>query len=175
MSTRASEPAICRQAMNDSIQKSHPQELARQLYDASFCIVAARFNSDIVEKLVAGAQAALGRCGVSDSAITVLRVAGAYELPLAAQKAARSGRFDAVVALGAVIRGGTPHFEYVSGECMAGLTRVSLDCDIPLGNGVLTVDTIEQALERAGGAEGNKGEEAALAAAELVSLVRSLA
>lgn len=160
--------------MSDAIEKSHPEELARQLYDASFCIVAARFNGDIVEKLVAGARAALTRCGVSESAVTLLRVAGAYELPLAAQKAARTGRFDGIIALGAVIRGGTPHFEFVSGECMAGLSRVSLDCDIPLGNGVLTVDSIEQALERAGGAEGNKGEEAALAAAELVSLVRAL-
>lgn len=161
-------------AGNETIEKSHPEELSRQLYDASFCIIAARFNGHIVEKLVAGARAALERCGVSDSAITVLRVAGAYELPLAAQKAARSGRFDGIVALGAVIRGGTPHFEFVSGECMAGLTRVSLDCDLPLGNGVLTVDTVEQALERAGGSEGNKGEEAALAAAELVSLTRAL-
>lgn len=156
------------------LQKSHPDELARQLYDASFCIVAARFNDAIVAKLIAGALDALGRCGVSESAVTVLRVAGAYELPLAAQKAARTGRFDGIIALGAVIRGGTPHFEYVSGECMAGLTRVSLDCDIPLGNGVLTLDTIEQAIERSGGSEGNKGEEAALAAAELVSLVREL-
>jgi len=160
--------------MSDDIQKSHPDELARQLYDASFCIIAARFNEAIVDKLIMGAVDALARCGVSDSAVTVLRVAGAYELALAAQRAARTGRFDGIIALGAVIRGGTPHFEYVSGECMAGLTRVSLDCDIPLGNGVLTVDTVEQALDRAGGSVGNKGEEAALAAAELVSLVREL-
>jgi len=158
----------------DHVQKSHPAEIARQLYDASFCIIAARFNGDIVERLVEGAESALQRVGVSGSAIEILRVAGAYELPLAAQKAARTGRFDGIVALGAVIRGGTPHFEYVSGECMSGLTRVSLDCDIPLGNGVLTVDTVEQALDRAGGAEGNKGGEAALAAAEMVSLMRQL-
>jgi 6,7-dimethyl-8-ribityllumazine synthase len=155
-------------------EKSHPEELSRRLYDAAFCIVAARFNGDIVERLIVGARAALERSGVSPSAIEVLRVAGAYELPFAAQTAARTGRFDGIVALGAVIRGGTPHFEFISAECMAGLTRVSLDCDIPLGNGVLTVDTVEQAAERAGGAEGNKGEEAALAAAELVSLVRRL-
>ncbi len=133
-----------------------------------------RFNGAIVERLIAGAQSALERCGVRRSAIEVLRVAGAFELPLAAQKAARTQRFDGIVALGAVIRGGTPHFEFVSGECMAGLTRVALDCDMPLGNGVLTVDTVEQALERAGGSEGNKGEEAALAAAELVALAREL-
>ncbi len=155
-------------------EKSHPEELSRRLYDASFCIVAARFNGDIVDRLIAGARAALERSGVTPSAIEVLRVAGAYELPFAAQAAARTGRFDGIVALGAVIRGGTPHFEYISAQCMAGLARVSLDCNIPLGNGVLTVDTAEQAVERAGGREGNKGEEAALAAAELVSLVRRL-
>ncbi len=155
-------------------EKSHPEELTRQLYDASFCIVAARFNSDIVERLIDGAQAALVRVGVKPSAIAVIRVAGAYELPFAAQRSARSGRFDGIVALGAVIRGGTPHFEFISAECMAGLARVALDCDIPLGNGVLTVDTAQQAADRAGGDEGNKGEEAALAAAELVSLARQL-
>jgi len=157
-----------------TVEKSHPEELARQLYDASFCIIAARFNSDIVERLVDGARAALERAGVRPSAIEVLRVAGAYELPFAEQRAARTGRFDGIVALGAVIRGGTPHFEFISSECMAGLTRVSLDCDIPLGNGVLTVDTPAQAAERAGGKDGNKGEEAALAAAELVCLARQL-
>ena len=157
-----------------SVEKSQPEELSRQLYDASFCIIAARFNSAIVNKLIGGAQAALERAGVRASAIEVLRVAGAYELPLAAQQAARSGRFDGIVALGAVIRGGTPHFEYIASECMSGLTRVSLDCDIPLGNGVLTVDTVAQANDRAGGSEGNKGEEAALAAVELVSLTRQL-
>lgn len=156
------------------IDKSHPDAQALTLYDASFCIVAARFNAAIVDKLVDGALAALTACGVSDSAVDVVRVAGAFEVPLAVQKAARSGRYDGVIALGAVIRGGTPHFEYVSGECMAGLTRVMLDCDIPLGNGVLTVDTVEQALERAGGSEGNKGEEAALAAAEMLTLARQL-
>ncbi len=155
-------------------EKSHPQELARQLYDASFCIVAARFNSAIVDRLITGAEEALARAGVRPSAIEVVRVAGAYELPFAAQRAARSGRFDGIVALGAVIRGGTPHFEYISAECMAGLTRVALDCDIPLGNGVLTVDTAQQAADRAGGSAGNKGQEAALAAAELVTLARQL-
>lgn len=158
----------------DTLQKSHPAEISTQLYDASFCIIAARFNGGIVDRLVEGAESALQKSGVSSSAIETVRVAGAYELPLAAQQAARTGRFDGIIALGAVIRGGTPHFEYVSGECMSGLTRVSLDCEIPLGNGVLTVDTVEQALERTGGAEGNKGEEAALAAAELVSLLRQL-
>lgn len=154
--------------------KAHPEELQRRLYDASFCIVAARFNGAVVERLVEGARAALLRQGVAESGIEVERVAGAFELPLAAQTLARTGRFDGLVVLGAVIRGGTPHFEYISGECMAGLTRVALDTGVPIGNGVLTVDTAEQADERAGGAEGNKGEEAALAAAELVQLLRRL-
>jgi len=154
--------------------KSHPDELRYRLYDASFCIIAARFNGAVVEKLITGATTALQQSGVNPSAIEVMRVAGAFELPLAAQMAARTQRFDGIVALGAVIRGGTPHFEFISAECMAGLSRVALECNMPLGNGVLTVDSIQQALERAGGAEGNKGAEAALAAAELVTLQRGL-
>ena len=160
--------------MTDTPAKSHPAPQRRQLYDASFCIVAARFNADIVDRLVEGARQALRDNGVSESGIELVRVPGAFELPLAAQAAARTGRYDGLVVLGAVVRGGTPHFEYVSGECTRGLGRVALDCHIPLGNGVLTVDTMEQALDRAGGAEGHKGTEAALAAVEMVCVLRDL-
>lgn len=160
--------------MNENIQKSRPQNLQKQLYGASFCILAARFNGEIVERLAEGAHVALLASGVQQSAIDLFHVAGAFELPLAAQRVAATARYDGIVVLGAVIRGGTPHFEFISGECMAGLSRVMLDSGIPLGNGVLTVDTLEQALDRAGGAEGNKGEEAALAAIELVNLLREL-
>jgi 6,7-dimethyl-8-ribityllumazine synthase len=158
--------------MNSTPDKSHPEEIPRQLYDASFCIVAARFNAEIVTTLVEGARKALLRHGVAASAIQVLSVPGAFEVPLAAQRAARSGRFDGIVALAAIVRGGTPHFDYVSSESIGGLGRVALECDIPVGNGVLTVDSMQQAVDRAGGTEGNKGEEAALAAIEMVHLLR---
>jgi 6,7-dimethyl-8-ribityllumazine synthase len=158
--------------MNSTPDKSHPEEIPRQLYDASFCIVAARFNAEIVTTLVEGARKALLRHGVAASAIQVLSVPGAFEVPLAAQRAARSGRFDGIVALAAIVRGGTPHFDYVSAESIGGLGRVALECDIPVGNGVLTVDSMQQAVDRAGGTEGNKGEEAALAAIEMVHLLR---
>lgn len=158
--------------MNSTPDKSHPEEIPRQLYDASFCIVAARFNAEIVTTLVDGARKALLRHGVAASAIQVLSVPGAFEVPLAAQRAARSGRFDGIVALAAIVRGGTPHFDYVSSESIGGLGRVALECDIPVGNGVLTVDSMQQAVDRAGGTEGNKGEEAALAAIEMVHLLR---
>jgi len=158
--------------MNPTPEKSHPEELRRQLYDAAFCIVAARFNSDIVEALVEGARSALERHGVSESAIDIIRVPGAFEIPLAAQRAARSGSYDGIVALGAVVRGGTPHFDFVSTESIGGLGRVALECDLPVGNGILTVDTMQQAVDRAGGEEGNKGEEAALAVIEMVHLFR---
>ena len=155
-------------------EKSRPDTQQRQLYDASFCIVAARFNADIVDVLVTGARETLLANGVVESAIEILYVPGAFEVPLAAQRAARSGRFDGIVALAAIVRGGTPHFDYVSAESIGGLGRVALDCDIPVGNGVLTVDTMQQAVDRAGGSEGNKGAEAALAAIEMVHLLRDL-
>ncbi|MEC9374855.1 MAG: 6,7-dimethyl-8-ribityllumazine synthase [Pseudomonadota bacterium] len=144
------------------------------LHDASFCIVAARFNLEIVSSLTEGAKSALIRHGVSESAIELIAVPGAFEVPLAAQRAAKSGNYDGIVALAAIVRGGTPHFDYVSSQSIGGLGRVSLECDIPVGNGVLTVDNIEQALDRAGGKEGNKGEEAALAAIDMVHLLRYL-
>jgi 6,7-dimethyl-8-ribityllumazine synthase len=160
--------------MNDVPDKSKPDESPRMLYDASFCVVAARFNGEIVGALIEGARTALLRHGVAESAIELVSVPGAFEVPLAAQRAARSGNFDGIVALAAIVRGGTPHFDYVSAESIGGLGRVALECDIPVGNGVLTVDNMEQALDRAGGVEGNKGEEAALAAIEMVHLLRHL-
>ena len=155
-------------------EKHQPEELQRHLYGASFCIVAARFNGEIVAALTRGARAALLRHGVAESAIQVVSVPGAFEVPLAAQQVARTGRFDGIIALAAVVRGGTPHFDYVSSQSIGGLGRVSLDCSIPIGNGILTVDTMQQAVDRAGGSEGNKGEEAALAALEMVHLLRDL-
>jgi 6,7-dimethyl-8-ribityllumazine synthase len=160
--------------MSNTLDKSQPAEVRRNLYDAAFCIVAARFNAAVVDELVAGACAALRRHGVTESAIEVLHVPGAFEVPLAAQSAARSGRFDGIVALATVVRGGTPHFDYVSSQSIGGLGRVTLECNIPIGNGILTVDTMQQAIDRAGGSEGHKGEEAALAAVEMVVLQREL-
>lgn len=139
-----------------------------------FCIVSSRFNSFIVDQLEAGAVAALIKHGADPADIQIVRVPGAFELPLALQRVAAGGHFAAIVALGAVIRGGTPHFEYVAGECVRGLTQASLRFDIPVSFGVLTVDTLEQAIERAGAKAGNKGAEAALSAIEMVSLLKKL-
>jgi 6,7-dimethyl-8-ribityllumazine synthase len=134
-------------------------------------IAASRFNRFIVEQLVEGARDALARRGVEPS---LLWVPGAFELPLAADRLAASGRFDAVIALGAVIRGGTPHFEYVAGACANGLARVALDRGVPVSFGVLTTDDVEQALARAGTGEGNKGFDAAITALEMVATLRAL-
>ena len=139
-----------------------------------YALVVARFNAFVVERLVDGAVDALVRHGVSREQITIVRAPGSWELPLVARRVARSGRHDAVVALGAVIRGGTPHFDYVAGECTKGLSQVAMECDLPVTFGVLTVDTIEQAIERAGTKAGNKGAEAALAALELVDLLERI-
>lgn len=141
---------------------------------ARYGIAVARFNSFIVDKLLDGALEALQKHGVLDRDITIVRVPGAYELPVAVKKMASSEEYDAIIALGAVIRGGTPHFEYVAGECVKGLSHVAMDSGLPITFGVLTVDTIEQAIERAGTKAGNKGEEAALTAMEMVSLLRKL-
>lgn len=141
---------------------------------ARYGIAVARFNSFIVDKLLDGAIEALQKHGVMDRDITIVRVPGAYELPVAVKKMAASENYDAIIALGAVIRGGTPHFEYVAGECVKGLSHVSMDSGLPIAFGVLTVNTIEQAIERAGTKAGNKGEEAALTAMEMVSLLRQL-
>lgn len=142
--------------------------------DAKFCILAARFNSFIVERLVEGAVDALVRHGVERDDIEIIRVPGAYEMPITAQRAARTGRYDAMIALGAVIRGSTPHFDYVAGECSKGLAQVGLAEDLPVIFGVLTTDTIEQAVERAGTKAGNKGAEAAISAIEMVDLLRNI-
>ena len=142
--------------------------------DARFVIVASRFNDFIVESLINGAVSCLVKHGASESAIEIVRVPGAYEMPLAVEKVAASRRADGIVALGCVIRGATPHFDYVAGECMSGLAAISRQHGLPIGMGVLTTDTIEQAIERAGTKAGNKGEEAALATIEMVSLLRQL-
>jgi 6,7-dimethyl-8-ribityllumazine synthase len=142
--------------------------------DLSIAVVAGRFNRFIVDQLVSGARDALGRQGISESNITLVWVPGAFELPLLADQLAASGKYDAVIALGAVIRGGTPHFEYVAGGCASGLMRVALDHAIPVIFGVLTTDTVEQALERAGAGEGNKGFDSAMTAIEMVETMRAV-
>ncbi len=142
--------------------------------DTRIALVAARFNSFIVQSLVNGAIDALRRHGVPEAQIDLIWTPGSFELPLAAQRLAASERYQGLVALGAVIRGGTPHFEYVAGECTKGLASVSLRYNIPVGFGVLTVDSIDQAIERAGTKAGNKGAEAALSVLEMVSLLRQL-
>jgi 6,7-dimethyl-8-ribityllumazine synthase len=142
--------------------------------DGRYTIVVGRFNQFVVDSLVEGAVDALMRHGVDEDHITVVRVPGAYEIPLAAQAVAESGEVDAIIALGAVIRGSTPHFDYVAGESAGGLNKVQLDTGVPCAFGVLTVDTIEQAIERAGTKAGNKGAEAALVAIEMVSVLRQI-
>ena len=142
--------------------------------DLSIAIVASRFNHFIVEQLVTGARDAISRHHIDDDKQVLVWVPGAFELPLLADQLASSGRYDAIIALGAVIRGGTPHFDYVAGECASGLSRVALDRGVPVSFGVLTTDTIEQALERAGTGEGNKGFDAAMTAVEMVETMRTV-
>jgi 6,7-dimethyl-8-ribityllumazine synthase len=142
--------------------------------DLRFGIVVARFNDFVVEPLLRGALDALRRHGAVDKQIEVVRVPGAFDLPLAARKLALSRRYEALIALGAVIRGQTPHFDYVAGECASGLARIALESGIPIAFGVLTTDTVEQAVDRAGGKAGNKGADAALAALEMANLLRRL-
>jgi 6,7-dimethyl-8-ribityllumazine synthase len=148
-----------------------PRDIPR---DLRIAIVASRFNAFIVEQLLAGARDALERSGIATDRQALVWVSGAFELPLAADRLAASGQYDAVVALGAVVRGGTPHFDFVAGECARGLTRVALDRGIPVTFGVLTTDTVEQALERAGTGEGNKGFDAATTAIESAATLRAL-
>lgn len=138
--------------------------------NAKYAIVVGRFNSFVVDHLVEGAVDTLRRHGVEESNISVIRAPGAWELPLVVKKVIEKQQPDAVITLGAVIRGGTPHFEYVAGECTKGLGQLSLQTGVVITNGVLTVDTIEQAIERSGTKAGNKGSEAALSALEMVSL-----
>ena len=142
--------------------------------DLRFAIVAARFNEFIVDSLIRGALEALQRHGASEKQIELVRVPGAFEMPLAVKKLLAARRHDAVIALGAVIRGATPHFQYVAGECASGLARVALETGVPIAFGVLTTDTIEQAVERAGAKSGNKGAEAAVTAIEMANLLGRL-
>ena len=140
----------------------------------SFGIVVGRFNSFIAERLLEGALDALVRHGAADAAIDVVRVPGAYEIPLAAQKLAARNKYDAVICLGAVIRGSTPHFDFVANEVAKGIAHVSLETGVPVAFGVLTTDTIEQAVERAGTKAGNKGFDAAVTAIETANLLREM-
>jgi len=155
----------------DNIKVTQGDLLAR---DLRFALVAARFNDSIVENLVRGAIDALLRHGASEKQIELIRVPGAFDLPLIVRRAAASRRFDAVIALGAVIRGATPHFDLVAGQCAAGLARAAEETGVPVAFGVLTTDTIEQAVERSGTKAGNKGVDAALAALELANLLRRM-
>ena len=142
--------------------------------DGHYTLVASRFNEPIVESLVKGAIDALQRCGVNSANIRLLRVPGAFEIPLAVQQIASQNHDDAIIALGAVIRGSTPHFEYVSSATSSGISQVALNHSIPVINGILTTNTIEQAMERAGTKAGNKGTEAAMCAMEMVSVLRQV-
>lgn len=142
--------------------------------NARFCLVVSRFNSLVVENLLTGAIDALRRHGAEDSDVTIVRVPGALEMPVIIERIAAKGGYDAIIAVGAVIRGGTPHFDYVAGESVKGIAQVSLKHGIPVAFGVLTVDTIEQAIERAGTKAGNKGADAAVSAIEMVNLLCQL-
>ena len=141
---------------------------------AKFALVAARWNDFIVERLVGGAQDCLRRHGAADDAMDLIKVPGSFELPLAAQALAKSGKYDANIALGCVIRGGTPHFDLIAAEVTKGVAQVSLQTGVPIAFGVLTTDTAEQAIDRAGVKMGNKGWEAAMSALEMVDLLRQL-
>jgi len=144
------------------------------LRGSRIAVVASRYNQDIVDRLLDACLAELEAKGISSDSITVVRVPGAFELPVVANRLATGGEVDAVIALGVVIRGDTPHFDYVAGECARGLARVSLDHDLPVIFGVLTVENEQQALDRAGGTHGNKGGEAALSALEMISIMHKL-
>ena len=139
-----------------------------------FALVAGRLNDFITERLVGGAVDYLVRHGGDRADLTIVRVPGAFEIPLAAKKLAASGKYDGIICLGAVIRGATPHFDYVANECVKGLAHVMLDANVPVGFGVLTVDNLEQAIERAGSKAGNKGVEAAAAVLEMVRVLEQI-
>lgn len=141
---------------------------------AQFGIVASRFNEFIVKHLVSGCMDALRRHGVDTQCITVVEVPGAREMPVVAKRLAASGKYDAIIALGAIIRGATPHFDHIAAACSGGLAQVATEYSLPVAFGVLTVDTIEQAIERAGTKAGNKGADAAMTAIEMVTLMRKL-
>ena len=149
-------------------------EGALQAKGIRFGIVVSRFNDFINKRLLDGALDALARHGADEGMITVVRVPGSFEIPLMAKKLAASGKYDAVICLGAVIRGATPHFEYISTEVTKGIAQVALESGMPVSFGILTTDTIEQAIERAGTKSGNKGWDAALAAIEMVNVLKTV-
>jgi len=157
-----------------SSEPNKPSEPVDAPADARFAIVWSRFNRPVVSKLLDGARDCLAEHGVSDAAVYIAEVPGAWELSYAARQLALSGRFDAIIALGSVIRGGTPHFDYVCDGASQGLLRVMLDTGLPVVFGVLTTDDEQQALDRAGGSHGNKGRDAALTAIEMVLFDRRL-
>jgi len=142
--------------------------------DLRVCLVAARFNELIVDRLIAGATDALIRQGANEKNLELVRVPGCFDLPLVAQRLALSRRYDGLVALGAVIQGETAHFEYVAGQCASGISQAALESGVPIGFGVLTCANLEQALDRAGGKAGNKGADAALAVLEMANLLKRL-
>ena len=142
--------------------------------EGRYAIVAGRFNHFITDRLIQGAEDAFNRHGVDSERIDLVWVPGAFEMPYAVRKLVKTGNYDAIVTLGAVIRGATPHFDYVAGECASGIARLNLKSEIPIVFGVLTTDTIEQAIERAGSKAGNKGADAAMTAMEMVSLARQI-
>lgn len=145
-----------------------------QAQDQKFTIIASRFNDFIVDRLIGGAVDYLVRHGATRENITLVRVPGAFEMPIVAQKVARSGKADAIICLGAVIRGATPHFDYVCSEATKGIAHVSLDTGVPIGFGLLTTDTLEQSIERAGSKGGNKGVEAASAVLETLRVLQQI-
>jgi 6,7-dimethyl-8-ribityllumazine synthase len=145
-----------------------------QAQDQKFTIIASRFNDFIVDRLIGGAVDYLLRHGAVRENITLIRVPGAFEMPLVAQKVARSGQADAIICVGAVIRGATPHFDYVCSEATKGIAHVSMDTGVPIGFGLLTTDTLEQSIERAGSKGGNKGVEAAAAALETLRVLQQI-
>jgi 6,7-dimethyl-8-ribityllumazine synthase len=159
-----------------SVPNEQPKVIEGELLarDLRFAFVAARFNDFVVEPLIRGALDALKRHGATEKQIEIVRVPGAFDIPIVARKLALSRRCDALIALGAVVRGQTPHFDYVAGECASGLARIALETGVPVAFGVLTTDTMEQAVDRAGGKAGNKGADAALAAVEMANLLRRL-
>ena len=145
-----------------------------QIRDAMIGVIATRFNGFIVEHLLAGALDALRQHGIGEDSVEIARVPGAFELALAAKAMAKRGKYDALIALGCVIRGATPHFEYIASECAGGLSTIALEFNLPVAFGVLTTETIEQAIERAGAKGGNKGADAAVTALEMIGLLREL-
>ena len=139
-----------------------------------FAIVASRWNDLIVSRLVGGAEDALTRLGAQADAVTLARVPGSFEIPLAAKRLAESGRFDAIICVGAVIRGETPHFDYIAAEVTKGIASASMETGVPISYGIITANTVEQAIDRAGVKAGNKGFEAAMSAVEMVNLLRAI-